>query len=95
MKIAILSNGPGNYTTRRLKEEAKKRGHDVKVIKYKDAYTAIESNNNRVRYKGESLEHFDAIIPRIAQSYTNEMELLNNKIQVLVDEKKKERTDIV
>lgn len=70
MKIAILSNGPGNYTTKRLKEEAKKRGHEVKVIKYKDAYTAIEKDNNIVRYKGESLGHFDAIIPRIAQSYT-------------------------
>lgn len=70
MKIAILSNGPGNYTTKRLKEEAKKRGHEVRVIKYKDAYTAVESNNNQVRYKGESLEHFDAVIPRIAQSYT-------------------------
>ncbi|HRJ06071.1 MAG TPA: RimK family alpha-L-glutamate ligase [Candidatus Saccharibacteria bacterium] len=70
MKIAILSNGPGNYTTKRLKEEAKARGHDVKVIKYKDAYTAIEKNSAVVRYKGESLEHFDAIIPRIAQSYT-------------------------
>lgn len=70
MKIAILSNGPGNYTTKRLKEEAKKRGHEVRVIKYKDAYTAVESNNNQVRYKGDSLEYFDAIIPRIAQSYT-------------------------
>lgn len=70
MKIAILSNGPANYTTKRLKEEAKKRGHDVKVIKYKDAYTAVNTNDNVVRYKGESLEHFDAIIPRIAQSYT-------------------------
>ena len=70
MKIAILSNGPGNYTTKRLKEEAKKRGHEVKVIKYKDAYTSVEANNNKVRYKGESLEKFDAIIPRIAQSYT-------------------------
>lgn len=70
MKIAILSNGPGNYTTKRLKEEAVKRGHDVKVIKYKDAYTAIEKNNSVVRYKGRSLEHFDAIVPRIAQSYT-------------------------
>ena len=29
MKIAILSNGPANYTTKRLKEEAKKRGHEV------------------------------------------------------------------
>lgn len=70
MKIAILSNGPANYSTKRLKEEAKKRGHYVKVIKYKDAYTAVEANSNVVRYHGESLEHFDAIIPRIAQSYT-------------------------
>lgn len=70
MKIAILSNGPANYTTRRLKEEAEKRGHYVRVIKYKDAYTAVQSNNNVVRYKGESLEKFDAIIPRIAHSYT-------------------------
>ncbi len=70
MNIAILSNGPANYTTRRLKEEAQKRGHLVKVIKYKDAYTSISANNNLVRYKGESLEIFDAIIPRIAQSYT-------------------------
>ena len=70
MKIAILSNGPGNYTTKRLKEEALKRGHDVKVIKYKDAYTAVGKDDSVVRYKGKSLEHFDAIIPRIAQSYT-------------------------
>ena len=33
MKIAILSNGPGNYSTRRLKEVAKARGHEVKIIK--------------------------------------------------------------
>lgn len=70
MKIAILSNGPANYTTKRLKEEALKRGHDVTIIKYKDAYTSIEKNNNIVRYRGKSLGHFDAIIPRIAQSYT-------------------------
>lgn len=70
MKIAILSNGPGNYTTKRLKEEAIKRGHEVTVVKYRDAYTGIEKNNADVRYHGETLERFDAIIPRIAQSYT-------------------------
>jgi ribosomal protein S6--L-glutamate ligase len=70
MKIAILSNGTANYTTKRLREEAEKRGHEVTVVKYKDAYTSVQANNNQVRYKGESLEIFDAIIPRIAQSYT-------------------------
>lgn len=70
MKIAILSNGPGNYTTKRLKEEAKKRGHDVKVIKYGECYVSIEKDKPVIRYRGKSLDHFDAVIPRIAQSYT-------------------------
>ncbi len=70
MRIAILSNGPANYTTKRLREEAMKRGHEVKVIKYKDAYTSIAKDDPVVRYKGKSLSKFDAIIPRIAQSYT-------------------------
>lgn len=66
MKIAILSNGPGNYSTQRLCEEAVKRGHDVRVVKYKDCYASIESNQPGVRYEGEYLQGFDAIIPRIA-----------------------------
>jgi ribosomal protein S6--L-glutamate ligase len=70
MKIAILSKGSANYTTRRLKEVAKARGHDVRIINYAKCYVAIEKNKPVIRYKGESLDHFDAIIPRIAQSYT-------------------------
>lgn len=70
MNIAILSNGPGNYSTKRLKEVAKARGHTVKVIKYRDCYTTIEQSNPVVMYKGEKLEGFDIIIPRIASSMT-------------------------
>ena len=70
MKIAILSKGGANYTTKRLKEVAKERGHEVRVINYAKCYVAIEKDKPVIRYKGESLEHIDAIIPRIAQSYT-------------------------
>ncbi len=70
MKIAILSNGPGNYSTKRLKEEFKLRGHDVDIIKYKDCFASIESSNPEVRYHGEVLEGYDAIVPRIASSMT-------------------------
>ena len=70
MKIAILSNGPGNYSTKRLKEEAEKRGHDVSIIKYRDCYASIEQNNPKVSYRGEDLDGFDAIIPRIASHMT-------------------------
>ena len=70
MRIAILSRGAANYTTKRLKEEAINRGHEVKVISYSKCYMAIEKGNPVVYYKGKPLEGFDAIIPRIAQSYT-------------------------
>lgn len=70
MKIAILSKGAANYTTKRLKQVAKDRGHDVKVINYAQCYVAIEKDKPVIRYRGKSLDNFDAIIPRIAQSYT-------------------------
>ena len=70
MKIAILSKGPGNYSTKRLKEEAVKRGHEVEVINYIDCEARIEQNNPVVIYNGRVLKGFDAIIPRIASSYT-------------------------
>ena len=70
MKIAILSNGPGNYSTKRLKEEAILRGHEVTVVKYKECYASIEQNNPTVSYEGQDLSKFDAIIPRIASYMT-------------------------
>jgi len=70
MRIAILSNGPANYSTQRIKEEAIKRGHEVRVIKYRDCYATIEQNNPVVRYKGDILKGYDVIIPRIASSMT-------------------------
>lgn len=70
MKIAILSNGNGNYSTKRLKEEAIARGHEVQVIKYRDCYASIEQDKPTVSYRGEDLAKFDAIIPRIAANMT-------------------------
>ncbi len=70
MKVAILSNGPGNYSTKRLKEEFKLRGHEVDIIKYRDCFASIESSKPEVRYHGEILTGYDAVIPRIASSMT-------------------------
>ena len=70
MNIAILSKGPGNYTTKRLKEEAERRGHNVRIINYAQCYMTIEKGNPVVYYEGETLNNFDAVIPRIAQAYT-------------------------
>ena len=70
MNIVILSKGPGNYTTKRLKQVAKDRGHSVRVVNYAECYMTIEKDNPVVFYKGKPLNDVDAIIPRIAQSYT-------------------------
>lgn len=70
MKIAILSKGPGNYSTQRIKEEAVKRGHEVEVINYTKCFATIEKSNPIVNYEGRDLNDFDVIIPRIGSSYT-------------------------
>lgn len=70
MKIAILSNGNANYSTKRLVEEAEKRGHDVTVIKYKNCYISLDEKNPDVFYKGKKLGSFDAILPRISNNMT-------------------------
>jgi ribosomal protein S6--L-glutamate ligase len=70
MNIAILSKGPGNYSTKRLKEEAIARGHDVRVINYARCYMTVERSNPVVRYEGEDLSNLDVIIPRIAAGLT-------------------------
>ena len=70
MKIAILSNGNANYSTKRLVEEAEKRGHKVRVIKYKNCYISLDDKHPDVYYHGKKLSGFDAIIPRISNNMT-------------------------
>lgn len=70
MKIAILSNGNANYSTKRLVEEAENRGHKVKVVKYKNCYMSLDEKHPSVHYKGKKLSGFDAIIPRISNGMT-------------------------
>lgn len=68
MKVAILSQNKKLYSTRRLVEAAVERGHEVDVIDTLHCYMDITSNNPTVRYKGEALPKYDAVIPRIGAS---------------------------
>lgn len=70
MKIAILSRRPQLYSTRRLAEEAKKRGHNVRIINTLRCYMNIATQKPSIHYKGEDLTEFDAVIPRIGASIT-------------------------
>lgn len=70
MRIAILSRRPQLYSTRRLVEEAKKHGHAVRVVDTLRCYMNIATQNPSIHYKGENLQGFDAVIPRIGASIT-------------------------
>lgn len=71
MKIAILSRGSKNYTTKRLVEAGRNRGHDMIIINHANCFVDIERNKPGIIYKGEALENIDAIVPRIGQSVTS------------------------
>ncbi|EAU54890.1 30S ribosomal protein S6--L-glutamate ligase [Mariprofundus ferrooxydans] len=70
MKIAILSRNPKLYSTRRLVEAAKERGHEVRVFDHLRCYMNITSMKPSISYRGEKLEGYDAVIPRIGASVT-------------------------
>ena len=70
MKIAILSRKPSLYSTSRLYEAGKERGHDMHIIDYLRCYMNITAHKPGVIYQGERLTDFDAIIPRIGASRT-------------------------
>jgi ribosomal protein S6--L-glutamate ligase len=70
VKIAILSRNSKLYSTRRLVEACEARGHEVRVLDVLRCYMNITSHRPSIHYKGEKLEGFDAVIPRIGASVT-------------------------
>jgi ribosomal protein S6--L-glutamate ligase len=70
MKIAILSRNRSLYSTRRLIEAAKARGHEARVFDVLRCYMNITSMKPEIHYKGEIVEGYGAVIPRIGASVT-------------------------
>jgi len=70
MKLAILSRNGKLYSTRRLVEAARQRGHTVRVLDPLRCYMRIASTGFQLHYKGRSLAGYDAVIPRIGASVT-------------------------
>ncbi|SDL16047.1 ribosomal protein S6--L-glutamate ligase [Catalinimonas alkaloidigena] len=70
MKIAILSRNASLYSTRRLVEAARKRGHHAEIIDHLKCDLIAEQKNPTIYYRGRYLNDFDAVIPRIGASVT-------------------------
>jgi ribosomal protein S6--L-glutamate ligase len=70
MKIAILSRNAHLFSTKRLIEAIRAAGHEALVVDHSLCDLIIEQEGPYIIYKGEKLEGFDAIIPRIGASIT-------------------------
>ena len=70
MKIAILSRNPNSYSTKRLVESGKKRGHEIVVLDHLKCVLVIEKNKPHIYYSGEPVKGVNAVIPRIGVSAT-------------------------
>ncbi len=70
MKLAILSRNSKLYSTRRLVEAARQRGHSVRVLDPLRCYMHIASDGFDMHYKGAPLADYNAVIPRIGTSIT-------------------------
>ena len=70
MKLAILSCAPNAYSTRRLKEAAEQRGHQVKVLNTLKFAIDLERGSPDLYYRQKALSNYDAVLPRIGASIT-------------------------
>lgn len=70
MKLAILSRNGKLYSTRRLVEAARARGHSVRVLDPLRCYMHISSDGFDMHYKGAPIADYNAVIPRIGTSVT-------------------------
>lgn len=70
MNLAILSRNASLYSTRRLREAAEERGHDVRILDYLRCVIDITSHRPKIIYGGDPLAPLDAVIPRIGATHT-------------------------
>ncbi len=70
MKLAMLARNAGLYSHERIVAAAHERGHEIEVVDTLKCYMNIAAHRPEVRYKGRSLQGFDAVIPRIGASIT-------------------------
>ena len=70
MKLAILSTAPRCYSTRRLKQAAAERGHDVKVLDTLRFAIELSHGDPDLHFRSKLLSPYDAVLPRIGASVT-------------------------
>ncbi len=70
MKLAILSRSLRSYSTRRLREAALDRGHQVRVLDTLRFAIDLSGDEPDLQFRGRRLSTYDAVLPRIGHSIT-------------------------
>ena len=70
MNLAILSCSLKCYSTQRLIEAAKQRGHDADVINTKKLAIDLRERSPDLYYDQKQINDYDAVLPRIGTSIT-------------------------
>lgn len=70
LSLAVISRNSKLYSTKRLLEAARAKGHTVRVLDPLRCYMSIGSDKLCMHYKGKPLSGYDAVIPRIGASVT-------------------------
>lgn len=70
MKLSILSRSPKCYSTRRLVEAGRRKGHRIEVLNTLRLTIGLDQGKPSLHYRGRELKAPDAILPRIGTSIT-------------------------
>ncbi len=70
MNIAILSRDANIYSTYRLIQEGRERGHKMFVIDHTQCCMVVENNRPKIYFQDLKIKDIDVIIPRIGANVT-------------------------
>ena len=71
MRLGILSKGSRIYSTKRIREAAKKRGHQVITLNPLKCQLNLMRYQHSIYYSGRKVKAPDVLIPRIGATLTN------------------------
>jgi ribosomal protein S6--L-glutamate ligase len=66
----MMARNPNLYSHKRLVAAAEERGHSMDIINTVHCYMNITSHRPELRYRGEKITGYDAVVPRIGASIT-------------------------
>lgn len=65
-----MARNPNLYSHKRLVEAAEAHKHTIDIIDTLQVYMNIATHRSEIKYKGQPLDGYDAVIPRIGASIT-------------------------